>query len=332
MDRWSRRQVVQGAGVAGLGLLAGCGRLPGLGPKRAQLPRVGLLWAGSAQDRSRIDPFRAGLRELGWLEGQNIVLDYRIADGRSERIPGLTMELIGLPVDVVVTHGTQGIRAAMQATRTTPIVMAAAANAVGSGFVASLARPGGNVTGLSFLNRELSAKRLELLYRAVPHSSRVATLADAAQGTGAWAATEEAAHALQVELEIVQVPGVDGLESAFAAVQGAHVDAVNVLASELFVAHRQRIVDLVAGTGLPAMYENSDFVEAGGLMAYGAHIPALFHRAAYYVDRILKGTPPADLPVEQPREFEFVINLRTAQALGLTVPEHVLLQATEVIQ
>jgi putative ABC transport system substrate-binding protein len=327
----TRRRFVQGTGLAGLGLLAGCGRWPGQAQPAARVPRVGLL--GLRTVPTLPDAFRQGLRELGYVEGQNVVVEHRVADGNPERLAELAAELVRLPVDVIVAENTPAAIAARQATSTIPIVTAIG-DPVGAGLAASIARPGGNVTGLKGGPEQIAGKRLQLLTEAIPGVSRVGVVWNSGNRVKQieWAETESAARALGVQLVSVEVRATDELERAFATVSPQTADALVVFAEELMASNAGKVVELVASTRLPAMYETRPFMDAGGLMAYGPNAPGLFRRAAYYVDRILKGASPADLPIEQPREFDFAINLKTAQALGLTIPPHVLLQATEIIQ
>jgi putative tryptophan/tyrosine transport system substrate-binding protein len=278
--------------------------------------------------------FREGLRELGWIEGQNLAIEFRWAAGQVDRLPALAAELVALPVTLIVTDSTAAALAAQHATHTIPIIMATVADPIGSGLVASLAHPGGNVTGLSLLASGLSAKRLELLKDVVPGLHRVAVLLNAADPGSApsWQDTESAARALGLQLYPLKVRGPDEFAEAFAAATREGVDGLIPLADAMLFQHRAQIVALAAQSRLPAMYEAKGFTEVGGLMAYGPSIPAQYRRVAYYVDRILKGAKPADLPVEQPMHFELVINLKTAQALGLTIPPTLLFQADEVIR
>jgi putative ABC transport system substrate-binding protein len=249
-------------------------------------------------------------------------------------LPDLVTNLVLLKVDIIVAVGDAAINAAKHATSTIPIVMVASADPVGSGFVASLARPGGNLTGLSVLSPELSGKRLELLREAIPGASRLAVLVNPTDPAKAFDVREvqTTAQALGVQLQTLEVRSPDEFESAFAALTREHAEALLVLGDPLILTHRIRIVDLVAKGRLPAMYDLREFVEAGGLMAYGPSLPDLFKRAAYYVDRILKGAKPGDLPVEQPAKFELVVNLKTTKTLGLSLPPSLLFQANEVIQ
>jgi putative ABC transport system substrate-binding protein len=329
----SRRRFVQGAGVTGLGLLAGCGRLPfqRQPPLPAQVARIGWLGPSSATEATRFEHVRQGLREHGWIEGHNFVLEARFAEGREEHYLALAAELVALPVDVLLTASTPAIRAAKEATSTIPIVFAAVGDPIAEGFVASYARPGGNLTGLTiFPAVVLQGKRLELLREALPEMARVALFWTPTSAPSVRAA-EEAARTLGVDLQAIQVRTHDDLEGAFGAATGAGAEALLFTPDAVFTTARARIVALAAHHGRPAIYHDRVFGEVGGLMTYGPRTAYNWRRAADYVDRILKGATPADLPVEQPMLFDFVINLRTAQALGLTIPQHVLLQATEVI-
>ena len=271
------------------------------------------------------------------MEGQSIVIAYRYGDGKLDRLPKLAAELVGLNVDLIVTSGTPPTRAAQQATRTIPIVMTVVGDPIAGGFIASLAKPGGNITGLTQVTPELNAKRLELLKEAFPKVSRVAVLVDAsssAQGVlGALRSTRMAAEALGVKLLSLELrsPNPD-LEGAFRTATSERVGALLVAPGPAQALHIKRIVDLAAKSRLPAMYGSSDFVDLGGLMSYGPSNLDLFRRAATYVDKILKGAKPADLPVEQPTQFELAINLRTAKALGLAIPPSVLVRADRVIE
>ncbi len=295
----------------------------------AETPRVGILWPFPS---ASLEPFRQGLRDHGYLEGQNVAIEYRYAEGRPERFPALAAELVGLPVDVIVTAGPQAAHAAKQATSTIPIVMAVIADPVEGGFVASLARPGGNITGLSFLNTELSAKRLELLKQVYPRLSRLAALWDVTSDAVQVKATEVAARGLGIHVQRLEVRGPEDFGNAFDAAKRGRADALVVLASPFFHFHRMQLTSLAAQYRLPAMYPFKELAQAGGLMAYAPSHPELFRRAATYVDKILRGAKPADLPVEQPTKFELVINLKTAKALGLKIPQSVLIRADQVIQ
>jgi putative ABC transport system substrate-binding protein len=301
--------------------------------------RVGrLLGVGSplSGPSPLFEAFQQRLRELSYIEGQNLILEDRYAEGRPERLPDLAAELVQLKVDVIVAEGTAAIRAAQHATRTIPIVMAASADPVGEGLVASLARPGGNITGLSFLGAELPGKRLEILKETVPQSTRIAVLANPA--FPAYASRMHnltmAARALGLHLHVVEVRRADELDTAFAAVTRAGADAVIVMEDAVLLnSQRGRVVaDLAAQSRLPVMYSWREWVVAGCLMSYGPSRREYGRLIAVYVDKILKGANPADLPVEQATKFELVINLKTAHALGLTIPPSLLFQADEVIQ
>ena len=304
----------------------------------AKVARIGYLSPGLATSPHLREAFRQGLRDLGYVEGRNLVIEYRDAEGKRERFPPLAAELVALKVDVIfVAGGTQVAVAAMQATKTIPIVFTGVGDPVESGLVTNLARPGGNVTGLSGLGAELVGKRLELLKQAVPGVDRVAVLwlpgalgerTDKEMVTGA----DVAARALGVRLQFVEARGPDEFDRAFSDMSSARAGALTVLPSNRFLREHRRLVDLAAKNRLPAVYTSREFVDAGGLMSYGANQPDLFRRAATYVDKILKGAKPRDLPVEQPTKFELVINLKTAKALGLTIPQSVLGRADQTIE
>jgi putative ABC transport system substrate-binding protein len=298
--------------------------------------RIGYLGTSSPSlEPHYVEAFRQKLRDLGYIEGQNSVIEYRWAEGQDDRLPGLAAELVRLKADVIVTTGTPGTLAAKQATKTIPIVMASSGNPVQSGLVASLNRPGGNVTGLSIFAPELEGKRLELLKEAVPRLSRVALLWNPANPalTVIFQETQIAAQALRLTLQpVVEVRRVTDFENAFSTIAGARPQALVVLVDRLLLAHRRRIVDFAANSRLPAMYGYRDYVDAGGLMSYAPSNIDLFRGAAIYVDKILKGANPANLPVQQPAKFELVINLKAAKALGLTIPPSLRLRADEVIQ
>ena len=276
--------------------------------------------------------FNQGLRELGWVEGKNIAIEYRWAAGRIERLPALTEQLIGGKVDIIVVSATPVVQAAKNATSTIPIVMVAVADAVDAGLVKSLAHPGGNVTGLSFLDTELTAKRLELLKEALPQISRVAILRHVTSTAAALHAVEVAGQSLGVQLQVHTVRGPEDFDQAFSAMRQEHNEALNVLASPILNDNRKTLIELAAKFRLPAVYQWREFVEDGGLMSYAASLPDLYRRAATYVDKILKGANPANLPVEQPTKFEFFINLKTAKQLGVTIPPSVLARADKVIR
>jgi putative ABC transport system substrate-binding protein len=294
-----------------------------------KIPRVGVL---SPSADFFLNAFRQGLRELNYIEGRNISLEYRSADGRADRLPDLAAELVRLKVDVMVTITPPGVRAAKQATSTIPIVMGGVDDAVEQGFVASLARPGGNITGASSLNPQLSGKRLELLKEAFPKVSRVAVLREAVGGASSLRATMEAARVLGMHLQILELRDPNELDSAFAAMTRERAGALDVLPGLMITGYMRQIVELAGKARLPAIFPDGQFVESGGLMSYGPSLPEMYRRAAWYVDKILKGAKPADLPVEQPTKFELVINLKTAKALGLTIPQSVLYRADKVIK
>jgi ABC-type uncharacterized transport system substrate-binding protein len=311
--------------------------------REAQQPKVarlGYLVTGSLESpevRARRDAFRTGLRELGYLEGQDIVLEYRGADSKIERLLGLATELTRLKVDLIIAVATPAARAAQQATTTIPIVATAMGDPVRDGLVASLARPGGNVTGTTFLGPELVPKRLELLKQALPRVSRVAGLRHPgafSEGTmkDMLKETEAAAGTLGVQLQLVDVRGPDEFDRAFSTMIRERAEALLVFPSTMLFAQGKRIVDLAAKHRLPSMSNAREFVDLGGLIAYGASLIDLNRRAATYVDKILKGTKPADLPIEQPTKFELVINMKTAKALGLTIPHSIMVRADELIQ
>jgi putative ABC transport system substrate-binding protein len=292
-----------------------------------KVPRIGLLWGSSpSAGGSYLDAFRQGLRELGYVEGQNIVIENRWAEGRQERFTDLAAELVRLKVDVIVAAISAAALAAKNATTTIPVVMLVVGDPVRFGFVASLARPGGNITGLTSVGDELFPKQLELLKEAVPRVSRVAVLWNPANPSHgpSLKSIEVAARSLGMQPQLQKARGPDEFDSAFAAMTRARAGALLVLADTMFNLHRTRIADLAVKARLPAMYGLREHVEAGGLVAYAANYADLCRRGATYVDKILKGAKPADLPVEQPTKFELVINLKTAKALGLTIPPSVL--------
>jgi len=300
-----------------------------------KVPRIGFLGAAyPSTNAARIEAFRQGLRALGYVEGKNIIIEYRWAEGKPERLPDLAAELVRLKVDLIVTTGPTVTRAAKEATNTIPIVMAQDSDPVGSGFVASLARPGGNITGLSTLAPEVSGKRLELLKEIIPKLSRVAVVGISTRPGNAQSLKEVelAAGTFKVQVQYLDVLDVKEIETAFQAATKGRAEAVLVLQSPFFNSQRKQIIDLAIKSRLPAIYPQTDYTEAGGLMYYGANTPDLFRRAATYVDKILKGAKPADLPVEQPKKFEFIINLKAAKQIGLTIPPNVLARADKVIR
>ena len=302
-------------------------------PKK--VPRIGYLGANYPSTiPARLEAFRQGLRELGYVEGKNIVIEWRFAEGKRNRLTELAAELVRLKVDVIVTGGAASTRPAKEATVTIPIVMAQDNDPVGSGFVASLARPGGNITGLSTLAPEISGKQLELLKETVPTLSRAAVLGTSTNAGSAQMLreTELAAGALGVKLQYLDVLGPKDIETVFQAASKGRADAVLVLGGPVLNSQRTQVVELAVKKRLPAIYFNPEFVGDGGLMTYGVSINDLFRRAATYVDKILKGRTPADLPVEQPMKFEFIINLKAAKQIGLTIPHEVLARANKVIK
>jgi putative tryptophan/tyrosine transport system substrate-binding protein len=301
----------------------------------AKMPRIGFLITSSPSAIApRMDAFRQGLRELGYVEGKNIVIEPRHAEGKLDRLPALAAELVRLKVDVLVTSGPTATHSAKRATSTIPIVMTFDDDPVGSGFVASLARPGGNITGLSTLAPEISGKQLELLKEIVPRLGRAAVIGTSTrQGTAqALKQLEPAAGAFGVKLQYLDIQNPKDIESVFRAASKGRADAVLVLQSPVFNSQRAQIADLALKSRLPATYPRREFVEDGGLMSYGVSISDLDRRAATYVDKILKGAKPVDLPVEQPKKFEFIINLKAAKQIGLTVPPNVLARADRVIK
>ena len=300
-----------------------------------KIPRIGFLAINRISAiAARTEAFRLGLRELGYMEGKNIVVEWRSAEGKSDRGPALAAELVRLKVDVIVTSGPQSTRVAKEATLTIPIVMGFDNDPVGSGFVASLARPGGNITGLSTFAPEVSGKQLELLKEIVPKLSRVAVLGDSNEPGNARALkeVEVAARAFMIQLQYLAVLNLKDIENSFQSASKQRAGAVLVLVGPVITAHRTEVANLAAKNRLPAMYYRSDLVEAGGLMTYSVNYNDLARLAATYVDKILKGAKPADLPVEQPKKFEFIVNLKAAKQIGLTIPPNVLARADRVIR
>lgn len=304
-------------------------------PQPTKIPRIGYLGATSpAATAARIEGFKQGLRELGYVEGKTIFIDYRWAEGKLDRIPGLAADLVRLNVDVIVTAGPADTKGAKQATSTIPIVMGFDNDPIGNGFVSSLARPGGNITGLSTLAPEISGKQLELMKEIVRRLSRIAVFGTSRQPGNAQSLQEVelAAKVFKVKIQYLDVLDPQDVETAFRAAAKDRADAILVLQTPLASLHRNQFIDLAVQHRLPATYSRSDFVEAGGLMSYGASFPDLMRRAANYVDKILKGRTPADLPVEQPMKFEFIVNLKAAKQIGLTIPPNVLARADRVIR
>ena len=297
--------------------------------------RIGYLSASSLSSSSPfVQAFRKGLGELGYVESRNVAIEFRWAEGKIERLPELAVELVNLQVDLILAAATPGARAAKQATTTIPIVMVGVGDPVGLGYVTSLARPGGNITGLSSLSVDLGPKRLELLRETIRRVSRAAVMWNPADPARALELreTQAAAEKLGLRIQSIEVRSPDEIERAFSAMTRERPDALIVQQDPLTIAHRARIADLALKSRLPAISPFREFPEAGGLMAYGPNLTDLYRRAATFVDKILKGAKPADLPVEQPTRFELVVNLKTAKALGLTLPESVLIRADHVIQ
>jgi putative tryptophan/tyrosine transport system substrate-binding protein len=324
-----RRAFLAGAGGALFASpLAARAQQPG------KVPRIGLLSAGSASGSANdVEALRAGLRDLGYVEGKNIAIESRWAEGKFDRLPDLAAELIRLKPDVLLTPGTPATLAAKRATTTIPIVMVNTGDAVATGLVASLARPGGNITGFTILSPELTAKRLEILKEGFPRTRQIAVLLnpDNPAQKMSFQAMDATAKQLKIGLQRLDVRGAGEFESTFSAMEKQHADAVVVSVDALFYLHGQAIAELAAKQRLPSAGPK-EFAEAGGLIGYGANRSVGWRRAAYFVDRILKGAKPADLPVEQPTKFELVINLKTGKALGLTLPSAILVRADQVIQ
>ena len=303
----------------------------------AKIPRVGILFIGG-RDQPHLEAFKQGLRERGYTEGKNIVLDYRYAEGNVDRLPSLAAELVQLKVDVIVTTSGNSARAARQATRAIPIVLTTGADPVKTGLAESLAKPGGNVTGLSIIEEDLSGKRVEILKETFPKMTRVAYLwnpvgvAYSASGNLSYDQVEKATKAVGVQLLSYKVSSLAEIKKAFADMPKVRPHALVVLQSPLMTLNSKRIVELALEQHLPGMYPSNQFAQEGGLMAYGPVIADLYRRAATYVDKILKGTKPTELPIEQPMKFELVINLKTAKQIGVTIPPNVLARADRVIR
>ncbi|HXV82103.1 MAG TPA: ABC transporter substrate-binding protein [Candidatus Binatia bacterium] len=314
-------------------LLALCGFVEAQQP--GKIFRMGILDPSTASGSAvLLEAFRQELNKLGWIEGKNIAIEYRFAEGNRDRLPKVALELARLPVDLIVTGGPAGTRTVKEANITIPIVMGFDNDPVGSGFVASLARPGGNITGLSTLSPEISGKQLELLKEIIPKLSRVAVLGNSTEPGNAQALKELeiAAGAFRLQLHYLDVKKDQDIETGFRAATRESAHAVLLLGSPVVSARRTRIAAVAAKSRLPTIYPWPEFVQDGGLMSYGASITDLFRRAAVMVDKILKGTKPADIPVEQPTKFEFVINLKTAKQIGVTIPPNVLARADKVIK
>lgn len=304
-------------------------------PGSGAVPRIGVLWPYQRVPADpTLDALRQGLRDVGYVDGQNLRVEYRYAEGKLTKLIDLAAELVALKVDVIVTAGTPALRAAKDATRTIPIVMASNADPVGEGLVSSLARPGGNITGSTHMSPQLSAKRLDLLKEAFPRTASVAILYHPIDGgvRSEIEAAQVAARALGLTLQMVTVQASGDFEGAFALIARGGADAVLVLSHTFTLVHRERIVQLAARSRRPVMYGLREFVDAGGLMSYHSDRLALYRRAGVFVDRILKGARPADLPVEQPIDFELVINLKSARELGLSIPASIVGRATEILR
>ena len=299
-----------------------------------KIPQVGWLAVGSPAAQTLLDEYRSGMRELGYIEGRTVQTEYLYADGKIDRLPDLAAELVAHNVDVIVTAGTPGSLAAKRATTSTPIVFAASSDPLTTGVVPSLSRPGGNITGLSLMASDLSAKRLELIHTLITQASHIAVLWDNSNPGMALRVRETRVAAEQSKLDFYDagVHDLEGLELMFSQLSQRRPDALLVTVEAFTNRHRDRIIEFATRNGIPAMYEESLFVEAGGLMSYGPSSRDLFRRSATYVDKILKGAKPADLPVEQPTKFDLVINLKTAKKLGLTIPQSLLVGADEVIE
>jgi len=303
--------------------------------QRAHLPRVGYLGTSSASlEPELVKAFREGLRDLGYVEGQNILIEYRWAEGNYQRFPDLVADLVNLKVDLILTAGTPGALAAKRATQTIPIVMAVTGDAVGTGLVSSLARPGGNLTGLTTMVPDLEGKRLEILREVVPKLTTLVVLLNTANPLTAiqWEQTKISAKTLGIQLQPVELRRPEEFNDAFAKVARQRPDGITMVADRFLLAHRMQIVDFVAKTRLPAIYPYRDFVVAGGLMSYSPSYEDLFRRSATYVDKILKGAKPSDLPIEQPTKFELLVNMKTAKTLGVPIPPSLLLRADHVVE
>ena len=330
-----RRQNLKWAGVVViLVLVLGWVRMAAA-EQPTKIPRIAFLGTASASVvATRVEAFREGLRELGYVEGKNIVMEYRFGEGKSNEVTTLAVELARSKVDVIVTAGSAGTRSAKEATVTIPIVMGNEGDPVASGFVASLARPGGNITGMSNLSPEISGKQLEILKDIVPKLSRVATLGNLTipGNSQALKEIELASRVLGVQVQYLEVKSSADFEVAFRSASKGRADAVIALPNPVATFDRKQVVKLAVKSRVPAIYHSIEFVDDGGLMTYSANITDLFRRAATYVDKILKGAKPADLPVEQPKKFEFIINLKAAKQIGLTIPPNVLARANKVIK
>jgi putative ABC transport system substrate-binding protein len=325
--------------IIALGACALTTPLASLAQLQAKIWRVGYLTSRSRQSELEFVTYQRllpSMRDLGYVEGKNLIIESRFADGKAERLPALAVELVGLPVDVIVANGTPATRAAQQATKTIPIVMIGAGDPIGSGFIATLARPGGNITGLTNMSVELGAKRLELLVGTVPKITRIAVLLNSSNPTRGpnFEAVQNAGRKLRVPVVPLEVGTLEDIELAFSTMMKQRGIALVLQSDQLFSQHRSQIVALAAKAKIPAIYGTVDLVEAGGLMSYGMRSDNSdnSHRVATYVDKILKGAKPADIPVEQPTRFELAINMKTAKALGIKIPNSILVRAETVIK
>jgi len=320
-------------GLAVVLALSLLGPLTGRAQQPEKIYRIGFL-TGTSSDAIPLPKLREALRELGYVEGKTIAFEYKFAEDKNERLPGLAAELVRSKVDIIVAHGSPAILAAKKVTSTIPVVMVGPGDPVATGFIASLARPGANITGVSNTDVGVAAKRLELLKAALPKLSRVVALKNPTNPAAEplFRETQAAARTLGIEIHLIDVRDPGELERAFSMMAKARADALNVIADPMFLSQRRRIANLAITKRLPSVFARNENVEAGGLMSYGAVLGDLYRQAATYVDKILKGAKPADLPVEQPTKFELVINLKTAKALGLTIPQSLLLRADQVIE
>jgi putative ABC transport system substrate-binding protein len=314
-----------------MAVLAGA-PLSALAQQPGKVFRIGVLSPAGQTSTKIFDGFRQGLGDVGYIDGQNIIIEYRLAAGDISRLPAMAAELVGLPVDVIVTDGQQSAVVAHEATRTIPIVMGAVGDPLAAGLIDSFPHPGGNVTGFTLLAIEVGAKRLELLKEAFPAISRMAALWNPAQSRSYRDVAEEAARTLGVQLRTIEVAAPDEIPGGFAAAAAGGAEALVVLGDPMFWNQRARIVALAAKYWIPAAYDAREYADDGGLLTYGASVPENFRRAAGYVDKILKGANPGDLPIQQPTTFELVVNLKTARALGLELPPAILARADEVIE
>jgi putative tryptophan/tyrosine transport system substrate-binding protein len=330
MKRQQRGMLPRRKAITGVAVFA---MLPQLafGQSRRKTPLVAVLSPFIAGQSRFLDDLRGGLSARNLRDGREIIITSRSSEGRAERLPDLAAELVALGPDVIVTASAPAIQALRQVTRTIPIVMSRVGDAVDQGFVVSLSRPGGNITGASWLAPELSAKRLELLKQAFPHASNVGVLREAAAGFASVAAITTAARQLNIRLQILQVRDSDEFPDAFAAMAAARVDAIEILEGLMLFNHIEPLVGLAAATRLPAIFPTAAFVEAGGLISYGPDFREMDRRAAAFVEKILHGAPASEIPVEQPTQFELVVNMRTARAMNLTVASEILLRANSII-